>query len=149
MLEPLPARGMGEAGSGCVAVCLFFAAFTTLVGWYFFASQNIKYLFGYKFLNTFSVIVLCFIMLGSFLKVDLVWELTDLFNGFMVIPNIIAIVCLYKLVGRACRDFEQNFDQDKQCEFGSSAELTCKLSPSQEKEGAAQTDAEQQAPEEK
>ncbi len=119
--------GMGTAGSGFVSVCLFFAAFTTIIGWYFFAAQNVKFLFGYRFLNVFSVIVLVFLMAGSFLKVNLVWELADMFNGLMVIPNIIAVIGLYKLVTRAMADYEKKFSKGEKPEFGSSDELTGKM----------------------
>ena len=121
-------KGMGEAGSGFVAVCLFFAAFTTIVGWYFFAAQNVRYLFGYKSVNIFSVIVLCFLMTGSMLKVELVWELADLFNGLMVIPNIIAVVGLYKLITKAVDDYELKFLKGETPVYGPSEALTGKLS---------------------
>ena len=117
-------KGMGPAGSGFVAVCLFFAAFTTIIGWYFFAEQNVKYLFGTRMVRSFSVVVLCFLMLGSFLKVDLVWELADMFNGLMVIPNIIAVIGLYKLVVRAVNDYEESFLAGKRPIFGPSDTLT-------------------------
>ncbi len=117
-------KGMGPAGAGFVAVCLFFAAFTTIIGWYFFAEQNVKYLFGSRRVKLFSVVVLCFLMLGSFLKVDLVWELADMFNGLMVIPNIIAVIGLYRLVGRAVNDYEQTFLQGGRPVFGPSDTLT-------------------------
>lgn len=117
-------KGMGPAGAGFVAVCLFFAAFTTIIGWYFFAEQNVKYLFGSRMVKRFSVVVLCFLMLGSFLKVDLVWELADMFNGLMVIPNIIAVIGLYKLVARAVNDYEQTFLQGGRPVFGPSDTLT-------------------------
>ena len=120
-------KGMGVAGSGFVAVCLFFAAFTTIIGWYFFAVQNVKYLFGYKLVNIFSVIVLCFLMTGSFLKVNLVWELADMFNGLMVIPNIIAVIGLYKLVGKVCADFEDRYLKGEKPMFGPSETLTGRL----------------------
>ncbi len=120
-------KGMGVAGSGFVAVCLFFAAFTTIIGWYFFAVQNVKYLFGYKLVNIFSVIVLCFLMTGSFLKVNLVWELADMFNGLMVIPNIIAVIGLYKLVGKVCADFEDRYLKGENPMFGPSETLTGRL----------------------
>ena len=120
-------KGMGAAGSGFVALCLFFAAFTTIIGWYFFAEQNIKFLFGYKVINIFSVVVLCFLMMGSFLKVTLVWELADMFNGLMVIPNIIAVFGLYKLVVRACQDYEQKFLKGEKPSFGPSERLTGRL----------------------
>ena len=120
-------KGMGSAGSGFVALCLFFAAFTTIIGWYFFAVQNVKYLFGYKVINIFSVIVLCFLMTGSFLKVNLVWELADMFNGLMVIPNIIAVIGLYKLVVRALDDYEGKFLNGDRPLFGASEQLTGRM----------------------
>lgn len=117
-------KGMGSAGAGFVAVCLFFAAFTTIIGWYFFASQNFKFLFGHKNVNMFSLVVLCFLLMGAFLEVNLVWELADLFNGLMVIPNIIAVIGLYKLVTRAVADYDHKFLQGKRPLFGASEQLT-------------------------
>lgn len=117
-------RGMGDAGAGFVAVCLFFAAFTTIIGWYFFAAQNFKYLFGYRNLNLFSVMVLCFLLMGAFLEVNLVWELADLFNGLMVIPNILAVIGLYKLVIRAVSDYDDKFLKGQRPLFGPSEVLT-------------------------
>lgn len=117
-------KGMGDAGSGFVAICLFFAAFTTIIGWYFFAAQNFKFLFGYRNLNLFSVMVLCFLLMGSFLQVNLVWELADLFNGLMVLPNILAVIGLYRLVTRAVSDYDDKFLQNKRPLFGPSEVLT-------------------------
>ena len=98
--------GLGPIGNGFVAVCLLFFAFTTIIGWYFFAEQNVKYLFGTQAISIYRVIVLCFLMLGSFLQVTLVWELADLFNGLMVIPNVIALIGLSKLVAKALEDYD-------------------------------------------
>ncbi len=98
--------GLGPIGNGFVAICLLFFAFTTIVGWYFFAEQNVKYLFGLRWVSTYRVMVLCFLMLGSFLHVTLVWELADLFNGLMVIPNVIALIGLSKLVEKALADYD-------------------------------------------
>ena len=120
-------KGMGAPGAGFVALCLFFAAFTTIIGWYFFAVQNVKYLFGSKVVNIFSVIVLAFLMTGSMLKVELVWELADMFNGLMVIPNIIAVIGLYKLVTRALADYEGKFLKGEKPLFGPSEELTGRM----------------------
>ncbi len=110
--------GLGAIGPGFVAVCLLFFAFTTIIGWYFFAEQNVKYLFGLRLVQPFRVLVLCFIMLGSFLHVNLVWELADLFNGLMVIPNVIALIGLAKLVNKALNDYNVNFVAGKTPEFG-------------------------------
>ena len=99
--------GLGLYGKGFVAVCLFFCAYSTIIGWYFFASQNVRFLFGPKGLFPYRLIVCLFIGLGAVLKVDLVWALADLFNGLMVIPNLIALLCLHKVVERCLSDFEQ------------------------------------------
>ena len=54
-----------------LAICLFFFAFSTIIGWYFFGEQNIKYLFGTKGTTPYRLIVMGFIVLGSVLQVDL------------------------------------------------------------------------------
>lgn len=85
--------GFGNTiGPKFVAICLFFFAYSTIIGWYFFARQNIRYLFGKKGVMPFTIIAIVGIFLGSFLKVDLVWTLVDLFNGFMVFPNLLALI---------------------------------------------------------
>ena len=89
---------LGHFGVIFVAVALFFFAFSTIIGWYFFGEANVKYLFGKKALNIYRVLVMICIIAGSLQKVDLVWELADMFNGLMVIPNLIALIGLHKLV---------------------------------------------------
>lgn len=102
--------GLGSTGYGFgfVAVCLFFFAFSTIIGWYFFAEQNIKYLFGVGAVPVFRVLVMAFLVLGSFLQVNLVWELADMFNGLMALPNLVALIGLAKLVSRALDDYEEH-----------------------------------------
>ena len=85
-------------GNGFIAVCLFFFAFSTVIGWNLFGRTNMNYLFGKKSNLVYSLIALVFIFLGSVLSNDLVWELTDMFNQLMVIPNAIALFALAKLV---------------------------------------------------
>ena len=89
---------LGHFGVIFVAIALFFFAFSTIIGWYFFGEANVKYLFGKKALNIYRVLVMICIIAGSLQKVDLVWELADMFNGLMVIPNLIALIGLHKLV---------------------------------------------------
>ncbi len=87
-----------KAGSIFVAISLFFFAFTTILGWNFFGKINMIYLFGKKSVKVYSVIAVAFIFAGSLLSNDLVWELTDMFNQLMVIPNVMALVALAALV---------------------------------------------------
>ncbi|MBE6034953.1 MAG: sodium:alanine symporter family protein [Clostridiales bacterium] len=88
----------GSGGDIFVAICLLFFAFSTILSWHFFGSINVKYLFGEKAVKIYSCCVVIFIIIGSTLKVDLVWELADFFNALMVIPNIIALVALSGVV---------------------------------------------------
>lgn len=97
----------GNFGGIFIAVCLFFFALSTIIGWYYFGVANVKYLFGNKAMNIYKVIVICFILLGSLAKVDLVWNLSDLFNGLMALPNLIALLVLYKLVVKATEEYRK------------------------------------------
>ena len=98
-------NGFGFFGVVFVAVCLLFFAFTTIIGWYFFGEQNVKYLFGEKAVKVYAVLVVGFILLGSVLKVDLVWDLADCFNGLMVIPNLLGILALSGIVGGLFKEY--------------------------------------------
>ena len=88
-------------GNIFVAVCLLFFAFSTILSWNFFGKLNVEYLFGKKGVKVYSVIAIAFIFLGSCLSNDLVWELADMFNQLMVIPNAIALVLLSGIVVKA------------------------------------------------
>ena len=98
-------NGFGFFGVVFVAVCLLFFAFTTIIGWYFFGEQNVKYLFGEKAVKVYAVLVVGFILLGSVLKVDLVWDLADCFNGLMVIPNLLGVLALSGIVGGLFKEY--------------------------------------------
>ena len=91
-------RGFGNFGDIFVAICLLFFAFSTVLSWHFFGQINVQYLFGKKAVKVYSIIVVAFIIVGSTLKVDLVWELADFFNGLMVIPNAMALLALSGVV---------------------------------------------------
>ncbi len=96
---------MGESlGAKFVAVCLFFFAFSTILGWNLFGKINVIYLFGKKSPKVctviYTVIALVFIFLGTVTSSDLVWGLSDMFNQLMVIPNAIALFALTGIVVR-------------------------------------------------
>ena len=87
-----------KAGSMFVAICLFFFAFSTILSWNLFGKINMVYLFGKKSANVYTLLALIFIFLGTTMSNDLVWELSDMFNNLMVIPNAIALFALTGLV---------------------------------------------------
>ena len=94
---------MGSSlGAKFVAVCLFFFAFSTILGWNLFGKINAIWLFGRKNAKActvvYTLIALVFIFTGTMVSNDLVWELTDAFNYLMVIPNAIALFALTNMV---------------------------------------------------
>ena len=96
---------LGEAGGNIfIAIALFFFAFSTVLGWNMFGKINVAYLFGKnakseKIATTvYNVISLAFIFLGTLASNDLVWELSDMFNQLMVLPNVIGLIACGGLV---------------------------------------------------
>ena len=87
-----------NAGNIFVAVSLFFFAFSTILGWNMFGKINMIYLFGKKSVVVYNIVALIFIFLGTLTSNDLVWELTDMFNQLMVLPNALALFALTALV---------------------------------------------------
>jgi AGCS family alanine or glycine:cation symporter len=87
-----------EIGAAFVAICLLFFAFSTILSWNLFGKINMVWLFGAKSAKLYTLLALAFVMLGSLASNDLVWELTDLFNNLMVVPNAAALLFLGKMV---------------------------------------------------
>ena len=87
-----------------IAMCCF--AFSTIIGWYFFGETNVKALFhGKKAARVcYGVIALVFIAVGATQKVSLVWDMSDMFNGLMVIPNLLAVLALSNIVAKFAKD---------------------------------------------
>lgn len=98
----------GKGGDIFIAVCMFFFAFSTILGWYFFGQANIKYLFGSKAVKVYSVIVAVCVFLGSLAEVELVWTMQDTFNSLMVIPNILALFALSGVIRQVHEDYFKN-----------------------------------------
>lgn len=100
---------MGEQlGSAFVAIALFFFAFSTILGWNLFGKVNVEYMFKEKAVKPYMLIALVFIFLGTLASNDLVWELTDMFNNLMVIPNVIALFALTKMVVKNIRGVDEH-----------------------------------------
>ena len=97
---------LGNFGNIFIAVCMLFFAFTTIVGWYYFGEVNVRSLFGEKAVKIYAAIVVVFVAMGAGLKVDLVWNMSDMFNGLMVLPNLIALIPCIGIVKKLTKEFE-------------------------------------------
>ncbi len=103
-----------QLGAMFVAVCLFFFAFSTILSWNLFGKINVIWMFGDKAKYVYTVIALIFIFLGTLASNDLVWELSDMFNQLMVIPNAIALFALTGVVVKSVQSVKQLKDAKKQ-----------------------------------
>ncbi|KIL35803.1 sodium:alanine symporter [Cohnella kolymensis] len=99
---------IGSWASGFLAIMIFLFAFSTLIGNYYYGETNIDFLKSNRtwlWLYRFSVVAM--VIFGSVAKVQLVWDLADVFMGFMVIVNLIAITLLSKIAFAALNDYNK------------------------------------------
>jgi len=105
---------IGSWASGSLAIMIFLFAFSTLIGNYYYGETNIEFLnSNKKVLLFYRYSVLAMIIFGSVAKVQLVWDLADLFMGFMVIVNLIAILLLSKVAFAALKDYKKQKREGK------------------------------------
>lgn len=99
----------GHFGNIFIAIAMFFFAFSTVLGWYFYGESNVRYLFGAKGVKPYLIVVCIIIIVGSLAQVETVWNLSDCFNSMMVIPNIIGVLALTTVVKKTYKDYKENF----------------------------------------
>ena len=88
----------GNIGEKFIAVAMFLFAFTTVLGWSHYGSKAWEYLFGTKSTVVFKIIHIITIFFGAVLTSSLAWDISDTFNGLMMIPNLIGVLILCPLV---------------------------------------------------
>jgi len=111
-----------EIGAIFVSVCLFFFAFSTILGWNLFAKINVQYIFkkhAKAATIVFTALALFFIFIGTCVSNDLVWELTDAFNYLMVLPNVIALFAMTKVVKNSLAEIDKIKKAEKEAKQAS------------------------------
>lgn len=95
--------------------CLAVFAFTTILGWNYYSERCLSYLTGShkKVTAVYKLVYIAFVFIGPYLTVEAVWNLADIFNGLMALPNIIAIVCLSGTVRAETRDYFKRLKDQK------------------------------------
>jgi len=95
----------GNLGSKFIAIAIFLFAFTTVLGWDHYGTKAWEYLFGTKSVKVYKVIHLVTIMFGALLTSSLAWDISDTFNGLMMIPNLIGVIVLSGLVCKITKNY--------------------------------------------
>ena len=95
----------GNIGQKFIAIAMFLFAFTTVLGWSHYGSKAWEYLFGAKTTIIFKIIHVCTVIFGAVLTSSLAWDISDTFNGLMMIPNLIGVVVLIPLVVKITKNY--------------------------------------------
>ena len=92
-------------GEKFIAIAMFLFAFTTVLGWSHYGSKAWEYLFGTKTTFVFRIIHVCTVIFGAVLTSSLAWDISDTFNGLMMIPNLIGVLVLSPLVVKITKNY--------------------------------------------
>jgi AGCS family alanine or glycine:cation symporter len=102
---------IGEIGNIFIAICIFLFAFSSIIGNYYYGESNISFMTDSKFvLNIFRLLVVAMVLFGSIAKIDVVWNLADVFMGTMAVINLVAIFMLSKYAFIALEDYTKQKD---------------------------------------
>ena len=95
----------GIWGERFIAIAILLFAFTTVLGWDHYGSKAWEYLFGTKSLIAYKIIHLITILCGALLTSSLAWDISDTFNGLMMVPNLIGVIALSGLVMKITKNY--------------------------------------------
>ena len=123
----------GNIGQKFIAIAMFLFAFTTVLGWSHYGSKAWEYLFGAKTTIIFKIIHVCTVIFGAVLTSSLAWDISDTFNGLMMMPNLIGVIVLIPLVVKITKNYVDRKIKGKDVEPLLSHEQL-ENAPTQEKE---------------
>ena len=99
-------------GLPVLVIGLITFAFSTILGWYYYGERCAVYLFGEKIILLYKILWVAGVFLGSMLKIGLVWDLADLMNGLLAIPNIFAVLLLSGVIARETKRYAGSHIED-------------------------------------
>ena len=116
----------GTISSFVLMLCLVFFAFTTILGWDYYSERCLEYLTGEnsKIVKVYRWIYILCVFIGPYMTVSAVWTIADIVNGFMAIPNLIALIALSGVVSRETKSY---FDRLKAGKIGKIDDLAGKI----------------------
>jgi AGCS family alanine or glycine:cation symporter len=105
----------GKAGSGFIALAILLFAYSTVLGWSHYGSIACEYLFGEESTKVYRIIFVIIVLAGSLMEAQLAWDISDTFNGLMMIPNLIGVLVLSPLVMKCTKNYvDRHFHGSKE-----------------------------------
>ncbi|MCR5702731.1 MAG: alanine:cation symporter family protein [Lachnospiraceae bacterium] len=95
----------GPIGSKFIAVAILLFAYSTVLGWSHYGTKAFEYLFGTKTIIIYRIIFVLMVMFGALVNAQLAWDISDTFNGLMMIPNLIGVIVLSPQVMECTRNY--------------------------------------------
>lgn len=95
----------GKPGEWFIAIAVLLFAFTTVMGWSHYGSKSVEYLFGTKGVKVYRIIFVVMMISGAIMTSTLAWDISDTFNGLMMIPNLIGVLSLTPLVIKLTKNY--------------------------------------------
>ncbi|QKF80906.1 sodium:alanine symporter family protein [Halarcobacter ebronensis] len=89
---------LGDFGSIIIVIATILFGYSTILGWSYYGERAFEYIFGSKSIKLYRIIFVSFIVVGAMTELKLVWNFSDLANGLMAIPNLIALLLLSKVI---------------------------------------------------
>lgn len=99
------ASAFGKQGANFVAISIAVFAFATLLAWSYYGEKSAEYIWGKKAIPVFKLLFIAATYIGSVMKLTVVWEISDTFNGLLAIPNLVALAILAPEVAAETRRY--------------------------------------------
>ena len=91
---------LGDFGTIVVVIATALFAYSTILGWSYYGEKAFEFIFGENLVKLYRVIFVSMVMVGAMMKLDFVWNFSDMMNGMMAIPNLIALLILSKVISK-------------------------------------------------
>ena len=100
---------LGSFGGIVVVISTALFAYSTILGWSYYGEKAFEYIFGERKVRLYRIIFIAFVMVGAMMKLSFVWDFSDLMNGMMAIPNLIALLLLSKVIKSETKRYFDGF----------------------------------------
>lgn len=104
--------GLPGPGDIIIVIGLIFFSYSTILGWYYYGSKCLEYIAGVKAVEVYKWVWVGMCFVGAVVKLDIVWNISDAFNGLMIIPNLIGMLALSPMVFKMTKEYDNKLKKN-------------------------------------